>query len=238
MRKKNWMAVATVALAAAAPSVGMALVIDDFSEGAVVLTQELPGTSTGTQVGSGSGSILGNYRDAELNVTVHGITNQESEIEVIVGDGLLSYSNDPGQKSDMHMVWDGLNTDGLGGVDLTDAGLSNSIAASFMISDLGSLMTFKVSDTAGNESTLTQATGAGASNLYFGFEDFVPTVVGMPTDFELVDSVVMWIDAATNGDYIIQLIESANPNPEPATVLLGSMGLGGLATALRRRRTA
>ncbi len=235
MNKCKWIVAAAAALAIS-PAVSMAVVIDDFSEGAVNMSQAGVGSQSSTQMGS-STAIIGEYRDMDLEVTAS-LAGLGTDADVLIVPGLLNFSNAAGNQATLLLTWDGLGVPGagLGGVDLTEAGIHTGIGVDFLVSDLGATMTFTVVDTSGNESKLSQMTGVGANSLFFDYNSFVPTV--LVSDFTAIDTISMELFAETNGDYLIQLLQTANPNPEPATAMLGAMGLGGLAAGLRRRRTA
>lgn len=234
IRKKGLWGVA-LALGLVTPSISSAIVIDDFDNGAVSMTRSAVGTSTSHQTGSLS-HMLGGHRDIKLSVTSVLIPLTSSDIEVATSFGLLSFSNDAKVKGKMEVLWDA-NGSGLGGLDLTDGGLDDKLKVEYLFSDLGSSLTFVVTDMLNNSSKMTLATLSGASVQQFPFIDFTP-VAATSADFTNVKAVKLTLDAPTSGDYIIDLIATASPNPEPTTATLGLMGL--LATALvgHRRRTA
>ena len=222
-----------LALGFAVPAVSSAVVVDDFEQGGVVLTQTMVGSQSAAQMGT-MDHILGGHRQIDLTVSDI-LLFGSSMIQVETSNGVAMFSNTAGVEATMGMTWDN-DGNGLGGVDMTEMGVHTGIRVDYLFSDLGSELTFIATDTFGNESSLTHMTSAGPSTQFFDYLMFVP--VGAPTDFTSIDSLELVLDAPLAGDYLIDIIRSGTPNPEPATAMLGGLGLGALGLVTRRRRSS
>ncbi|MGK7921710.1 MAG: hypothetical protein AB4080_17065, partial [Trichodesmium sp.] len=98
------------------------IMLDDFSIGQDVGFQPIePVIPSNSQVGP-DGSILGGFRDMEADGDADGLIKTRLQV---TGGG-LNFSNDVGTDGSGTIVWDGdddptvVDTDGLGGIDITD----------------------------------------------------------------------------------------------------------------------
>ncbi len=210
-----------------------AMVIDNFDSGPGVVSSDgiagplnLP--AAGALGGSRTLQILGFPTDADP-------VSDGAALEVATPPNATGHSQNafaPGGRS--MITWDA-NGAGLGGLDLTDGGLSNGIKFDLLSIDVGSVdATVKVVDTSAAEATLAVSDLMMGSN-HFMFADFLGSV-----DFAAVDAVMLVIDADKNSDLRIDLIQTIDvaPSgvPEPMNAVLSGMALGTLAHATRRRR--
>jgi hypothetical protein len=181
---------------------------------------------------------VGGFRTLEL-VEVLGPGGTLSSSLVVDAGGVtdfLSYSNDSSTSSDAHVIWDANGT-GLGGVDLTDGGLSSYLSLEILDIDFGGIdMEFDITDTSANTASI-MIDDAAIGIHQVVFSDF--TNFG-GTDFEMIDSITLHLHGAQAKDLDLDFVFTSGeitPIPEPSTIiLLGLGGLGMLGYAWRSRR--
>jgi hypothetical protein len=194
------------------------------------------GSASDVQVGDG-GNILGTEREITIDFGSGG-----SGVLVAAGPGLaagagavgantaleLLFSNSAGSAGTMSLMYDGVGSAGLGGLDFDTAWDAITVGVSD-IQGAGNL-SVTVADTNANIGTLTTLISA-ANNYNFQFTDAAFAGV----DFSLVDSVeVSFVTTIAGSDVNFSQITREVVIPEPTAVALGALGLIGLAIGRRR----
>jgi hypothetical protein len=219
-------ALATVVLLGGSFSAS-ATIIDSFND-----------SQAGIAIATGSGSsvlgglsateVLGTER--ELSLTVN--SNTGSQLASLnVTDGLLNFNNGTGVDSTAMVTWDGIASGGLGGVDITNGGLSFAIVVNVVAADLGGMIRLDIEDTGAGSAFVTQAIGPGAGAFVLPFASFVGV------DFGALDLVKLTITGPDALDVSINFIETSQV-PEPSTMLLSGLALLALGGLSRLRRKA
>jgi hypothetical protein len=190
-----------------------------------------PLVDTDTQ--SGLSGVLGGSRNTKLTCTAGSTTDPNKTAEAYIIGGELIYSNDTGVSSDLLLEYVGLDDD-----DLT-VGSAFLLRVEFTAADLaGSAVNWKVmtgQDGGGEtaaDATVTRYTSTGAHALLFPFAAFIAQDANI--DFTDVDYTSVEIQSVTDGDYVLEIVESAVP--EPLTMLGMFLGLGSIGAYIRRRR--
>ena len=215
-------AAAATAFAAAAPA--SALVIDSFTT-----PQRVSDVSAVTSSEVFAPEALGNYREMRVS-NFGGVTEGTS---LAVTGGLLNFSNNAGTTGEGFIIYDGMNSAGLGGVN-------------FLIGP-NPFLQFDVVDTdiAG---LFIQITARDTSGLNAVYSETLPSVEDLETrlfltefttdggfDFGSLDYLEFYVrsDAASLDGILNEVTLQAVPVPAAAFLLVGAVG--GLG-ALRLRR--
>lgn len=240
-------------------------VIDDFStkQGNTFGTDfyidtSIDGNAVGGSV-SGAG-ILGGERDLSIELKSGVFASTGASPGAGIGDGTFHFNNVSNASSTAVIQWDGvdgsmgINTTGLGGVDLTNGGSSSSFLNDIVHSDGGFNFTLTVWDMDGNSVTAIlaadehqtpatsalgfatfsncDATGTGGVICLDGANNPVLTGVDM-TNVGALQLVVDPTGAAIDRDFQIDAIRI----PEPSTIALLGAGLIGMGAARRKKAT-
>ena len=212
--------------------------IDDFTAGSQRV-QDVPDTGDTNASEVASSSAIGGYRD--LHVTTNEGQLEATELRVVTsGGGSLGFSNIISSSGSGLIVYDGqdgdassaggINTTGLGGIDLTNTGKTNAFLFEILDADAALEITVAVYDMLGGVSTYSEVLMTTIDPLLL-FTQFVGDA-----DFSNVGALAFGVNSTSaNLDGAIGSI-SIVPLPASALLLLG--GLGGFAgiSAVRRRR--
>lgn len=216
-------------------SQSQAILIDHFTDGFFTLVVDDCTTTVGigtTDSDSQTGlAVIGGRRDVTLTLDVANPAHAQGTAEVadVTPDHYLSYSNDAGVESVLLLEYPILTNSGAT-VDMIAANCF-SLQIEFLISDLGSAITFQVDDGGGGSDSVTKNAIAGPNTFVFGFNEFVGV------DFSDVAYISLMIDGVSEGDYRIDSLE-CGVVPEPMTMLGLFLGLGGVGAYIRKRRMA
>lgn len=223
--------IAALALMFMAASAANAIVIDNFNSGGGFV-MGFAGDTVEDSSATDPGDALGNMRRLEIP----GSQAVVGPLPLIMaanpgnpGTETFTFSLPTGTSGSGKLVWDA-DRQGLGGIDLTDGGVSDQLSVEVLVIDQGQVnMIFSFTDINNNTSTveLTDAV-IGTNNISF------LDIVGSANLSEL-NMVMLEIQGTEASDLQIDLIASTNSVPEPASAAL--LGLGALGF-LRRRRAA
>ena len=230
-------AVALVGGAAAASTV-TSLTIDTFETnqqvGAPPILLSVPSSN---QV-DGTG-ILGDFRDMEAVGYQSG--GNFLATDGTVSGGILSFSNDAGAAGALTVTYDGdddptgVDTDGLGGIDVTHAGAFTGFAFELLSADLAGLeISMTVWDMDGHVSTLDRTIDVPVNtprDEFFSFAAFTGTAA-----FSNLGAIQFELTGPQEIDVRFDSIAATTPVPLPAALPLLLAGFGGLALVKRRQR--
>jgi|GEM_PF-1263768 len=215
-----------------------ALTIDTFDQTAQTLSSSTPGDFS--SVNTAPGEVIDNNRVLTIVSVSPGGATPTISVDSVLTPNALSVAHDPGESSVTSVTW-GL-AGGLGGLDLTDGGVSNALLIDIGFIDTNVNITFKVKETnnqpgtgtpnIGDTATLTlNNLGVGVSTFLFSsFTNF--NIV----NFESVGRIVMEINGGIGSDLVLNLVET-NELPEPSSLVLMGLGLAGFSF-LRKRKSA
>jgi hypothetical protein len=212
---------------------------------------EMPDLPLGSP-GYPSSQVLGGYRDLFLTNVTGNMPTQSAR--GVVGAGILNYANDAAIGSELRITWDGqdkssaVNTSGLGGINLSQNGVLDALAANFTFADKDLSAMFTIWDMAGNQSSATYTFPSGISSsqpVYFAYtqEEF-DKIIGSNkalfssgVDFTNVGAIQLSLKSASNQvalDATVDGIESADvvgelPEPTSILALVGAAVLGAIS---------
>lgn len=177
--------------------------------------------------------VLGGARDTTLTCTAGPADDDEATAEAYIVGGELKYSNDTDVSSDLFLAYVGLDD-----CDLT-VGSAFLLRVEFTEADLADSVVnwlVKTGQDGGGETaaeaTVTRNTSTGPHVLLFPFAAFIAQDANI--DFTDVDYTSVEIQSVLAGDYELEILESAIP--EPLTMLGMFLGLGSIGAYIRRRR--
>ena len=206
------------------------LTIDSFDVGTTSITAN-SGTPVVSQTLGGlpAGDTIGGVRFSQVTWQSGALS---ASMNANPPAGVMGLSSNTGVTALFELGYDAGGA-GLGGIDLTEGGLSPGFAVFFTSADAGSATTVTLEDTGGDTLTRTLNT-PGPGFLFFQYAAFAG--VGDVTD---IDSIDFSIQGVVDGDYQVELIQSRDrPGdgiPEPITATLALVGLCALGVATRRR---
>ena len=202
------------------------VVIDDFNQSGVTLSQVLVGTATQTVADAG---ILGGARDDSLSVVP---VDSGNEFIGFLGfaNGNLTLSQGAEDEVAGALVYDNLN-----GVDLTASGTNTQFLVDFFSSDAPTTLSniLSISVTSGSNTATSFIDVPSASNLGDSTIDFA-NFAGV--DFTSVDSIALEFDFASSPgrDFAINTFSVASAVPEPSSAVVCCLVAAGML--VRRRR--
>lgn len=222
---------AVVALAGTTASAA-GLTIDDFGAPGVrsawVISLLNPNPTALTTADAG---ILGGER--ELEIAVAGVPTLVSAAGS-VGEGTLAAGSTGASAVEHTLVYDGVGSTGLGGVDLTASG--NKLVLDFLFNDAAAAGSTSIDvvmlDTGAGSAAFSGAIPASAVS----FSYVIPFAAFTPAggfSFAAVDTIGLRFNGALVKNIDFEL-DGIRVVPEPTTLALAGLGLAGLF-ALRRR---
>jgi uncharacterized repeat protein (TIGR01451 family) len=214
-------------LAAPAPGVAQAIIVDSFSTNQATQTLTFPpaGTSSSSSV-SGAG-ILGGERDIQVNLTAGVIAG--NTMSASVSSGFFSYSQDATISGTGQIQWDGtdgsaaVNPTGLGGLDLTAGGSQDAFLLNVTFDDLPVDVVIEVFTDAGNASSMTFTLPGlvfASTNFVFPYSSFTPTL-GAGADFANVGAITVTVGSSTTApDLVFDIFQTTSTLTATKTVAL------------------
>lgn len=211
-----------------------ATVIDQFvAQQSIAITQAAPRTASDV---IDDMTALGGWRNLWVSKSSGGPGYANATfVEVnIDGNETFQVSNGNNTDSTVRIDWNGAGA-GLGGVDITEAGMAQGFLIHILFADLGATFRFDAWSAAGSSSA-TALVAAGVTspvNLYVPFSDFVGAA-----DFQHLTALRLTLDGPKawqlTFDAILTAPPPALPDEAPEPALLALLGLGVLALALIR----
>jgi hypothetical protein len=214
-----------------------ALLIDNFND-VQSLSRSSVGSTSSTVTAPGA---IGGKRDGRVHVTSSPAGNS-LDLNIDVGQPTLSHSQGSQVTGASIIEWDGgngagsIDHTGLGGVDLTDGGVSDRLRVMVLQDDLPASLSFTIYDTLGGSASGVLALPgfifAGPTPFDLLFSSFVGAV-----DMTSVGAIKMVISGLPNTDLTIDFVETTH-TPEPSTLLLLGTGILSVAGYGWRRKKA
>jgi hypothetical protein len=208
-------------------------------------------------------SILGGYRDIGVNciesILPGGVCGTGQEAQASVSSGAFIFSTDSNVIGEATIVWDGQNSDGLGGLDLTNGGVLENFLVETFFSDSGSSFgwSFIISatDTLGNFSDVellaTTVNGPPALESLIPFAAFNACGAVGPTfsvscsdpvagtDITSLDRLAVSFNTTGFGGQATAIdltLLGVNAVPAPGALALLGIGLAGIGATTRMKR--
>lgn len=212
------------------------IVLGDFNVEQYVEARPRQGQVSSSEVYSPAASQVGGYR----YMSATNSNGRSGGTSLLSSDGYLDFSNAARTSGTGTLLWDGLGSVGLGGVDLTDRGTNNALFLDVVFADANLTLSFSVTDTHGATSTLTQTvsqTLVDPTSMAFLFDDFTGSA-----DFTSLNSISLILSGTTQGlDATIDTVYAAStlsPLPAVPVPAAGWLMLGGLMAlgTLKRRK--
>lgn len=239
MKTTTAVSIAAAALLASALSANAAtIVIDRFDTEQYVEAVSRTGFASSSEIYAPNDAEVGGYR----YMTVTNNTGRSNGTSLHAGEGYLDFSNGSRTSGTGTVVWDGMGSTGIGGLDLTDSGTNDALILDVISADASLILTFTVRDTFGAIASLTQSAAETLDeplSLAFLFSDFSGSV-----DFTSLDSISLTLSGTAAAlDATIDLFYAGSTQPVaavpvPAAGLLLAGGIAALGVAKRRKRQA
>ncbi|MFC3059620.1 VPLPA-CTERM sorting domain-containing protein [Paenirhodobacter populi] len=221
-------------LASSLTASAASIILGDFNVEQYVEANPRQGQVSSSEVYSPSAVKVGGYRS--LSVTnANGRTGGTS---LESADGYLDFSNSARTSGTGTVLWDGIGSTGLGGVDLTDGGTNNALFLDVIFADANLTLSFSVTDTAGFTSTISKTVAESLlepTSLSFLFSDFSGSA-----NFSSLNSISLILTGTTQGlDASIDTVYAASTLPAVPLPAAGWLMVGGLAAlgVMKRRKS-
>ncbi|HZF14297.1 MAG TPA: IPTL-CTERM sorting domain-containing protein [Thermoanaerobaculia bacterium] len=185
------------------------ITIDSFATGQATQTLTFPPAGSTTSASVSGAGILGGERDVEVNLA--GGVTAGNGISAGVAGGLFSHSQDATITGTSQLVWDGadgaaaVNPTGLGGIDLTAAGVQDAFLLNVVSSDLTFTLTIEVWSDAGNASSMTLKVPGpivSPTGIYIPYS-LLTTALGTGADFTHVGAVAFTLGSTTSSPHLV-----------------------------------
>lgn len=208
--------------------------IDDFEDGMQSL--DFTGTSgitTEPVVGAG-GAIVGLERSTTFSVVSNPLPTAAS-FEA-ANPSIMAIDFGPFVEGSVELVYDGVGSAGLGGIDLT-AGGANTFGFDVLSSEQDLTIQISLWDLAGVAASHSGVVPGGVTSsqvFEYGYADFA---VGPGFDWTAVDSIELDFEPLIGGDFVVDGIGTlAVPPtvPEPSAAIL--LMVSGVSLLMRRKR--
>lgn len=204
---------------AASQAQAVPFIIDDFSDfqKVTVNTNTTPDTVANTV----AGSMLGGFRTITVN-RVSGLGETHASVNEFGGQA-LEVSNTAGINSDVSVLWNA-NGAGLGGVDLTVAGVNDYLSMNVLTIDLSVNVSFTLVDSLANTFTSGPTFFPGPGVFQVDLNQFT---VGGGVDVTDIESITMFLSSTdTAWDGTVDFVETnVKFVPVPAPLALMAIGL-------------
>lgn len=193
---------------------------------------------------SAAPEAIGQFRDMFIQTNDEINFSDRGAAAISSAQGQVQIANSVNSKINVAITWDGsdnssgVNTSGLGGVDLLD-GTNTGLLLDIQFADLGVDLSFNIWDTNGNVASVSknfnsQVTG---EQVFFSYAD----LVGDSVDLTSVGAIQLLASGPQAYDVDFSLLQSADPNPPtvsaPATIALVGLGMIGVSMTTRKRKS-
>ena len=223
-------AVVTTADASHAASI----IIDQFISPQYVVARAGTGDFSRSEIRAPSAVAVGGYRD----MSVSNSTNRLNGTSLETGGGYLDFNNASRTSGTGTIKWDGQNSTGLRGLDVTDGGTNDAVFFGVIFADADIAMAFSLTDTQGRVSTYNTLLVEELSDpeeVFFRFSDFSGSA-----DLTQINAISLTLIGTRPAvDLTLDRIyfgATVAPVPVPAAAPLLLAAIGGLALAVRRRK--
>ncbi len=210
------------------PTPAIAVTIDLFSEVQAPITQTGTGSQQSSVTAALESSIIGLERESKVEV-ISG--TRSALLEVNNGIAILETGNQT--KSRATFTWDGINSAGLGGKNLTLGG-HNSFKLDIGYIDQSVDLIFEVKDTSGNTGSIIKSNISSVGSVFFNYG----TVTNNSVNFSSVDSISLRTNNEPPSlDFEFLLAETAREVPFEFSPSLGIIMCGSFFgfRAIRKR---
>jgi hypothetical protein len=237
--------------------------IDTFDQTTQVLEFDPPAgtpvpaaSSEFNETQTGPGEAIGGYRDMFIS-TANPITfNDNGQATVVSSLGEVQVSNTGNASIVVEFTWDGMDnsaavdTDGLGGIDLTMGGLNDGILVGNTRTDLDVALQFNIWDTSGATGSLSRTfqQDTNGEDVFFAYDQLSNAI-----DLTNIGAIQLVVTGPDAYDLQFDLLQSTTLTPQtptppttttppptsvasPATLALVSIGLFGLGFTRRRNK--
>lgn len=228
--------------------------IDTFDQTTQVLEFDPPpgtpvaaASSEFSEVQTGPGEAIGGYRDMFISTASPISFNDNGQATVVSNLGEVQVSNTGNASIVVEFTWDGMDnspdvdTDGLGGIDLTMGGLNDGILVGNTRTDLDVSLQFNIWDTSGATGSVstTFQQDTNGEDVFLAYDQ-----LNNPIDLTNIGAIQLVVTGPDAYDLQFDLLQSTTLTPpvpptsvaSPATLALVSIGLFGLGFTRHRNK--